>query len=141
MRQANQIDGPGTIGDKRIQRCLCAFCREIAQERVPGAKRKKTERDALGGRLSCENAVQDFMGGSVAADRQKFAIALAISFAGKMNGMPGASGSDDVDQQTLFAQACKRRTSELGRFATTGCGVDDGQKAARAQSRGWRGHW
>ena len=139
--EANQIHGTGAIGEKRVKRGLGAMVCEIAQERVAGAKRKKTERDALGGRPSCENAVQDFMGGSVAADCQKFAIALAISFAGKMNGMPGASRSDDVDWQTLFAQAGKGRTSKLGRFAATGCGVDDGQKAARAQSRGWRGHW
>src|SRR5258708_40364655 len=110
MRQPNQIDRPGAIGNKRIQRRLCSFWREVAQERVAGAKRKKTERDALGGRLSRENAVQDFVRGSVAADREKFAIALAIRFASKMNGMPGAGRSDDVDQQTLFAQAVEGPT-------------------------------
>ena len=45
--QANQIHGTLAIFEQRLHRGFRAIVGEIAQERIAGAERKKTKRDAL----------------------------------------------------------------------------------------------
>ena len=69
------------------------------------------------------------MRGAVAADGDEAAIALLVSFAGKLDGVAGARRGNDVDLQAFLAQTGKSRSGELGRAAATGGGVDDGEEA------------
>src|SRR5882724_2388763 len=121
MREADQVHGTSAICEKRIERGFSAMLCKIAQKRITSAERKKSESDALRCGIARKNSVENFMRSAVAAHGEKPAIALAVCFARKLNGVTRAGGSDDVDVQAFCAEACKRWAGELRRFAAT-CG-------------------
>ncbi len=109
---------------------------KVAQKRITGAERKKSESDALHCWFARKNSVENFMGGAVAAHREKPAIALAVCLARKLNGVTGTGGSDDVDVQAFCAEPCKRRAGELRGFAATCGGIHDGEETVFGRGHG-----
>src|SRR5438445_11471462 len=89
---------------------------KIAQKRITGAERKKSESDTLCCGIARKNSVENFMRSAVAAHGEKPAIALAVCFARKLKGMTRAGRSDNVGVQAFCAEACRRRAGERRGF-------------------------
>src|SRR5579863_2437195 len=130
VREADQVNGTGAIGKKSLHRGFRAVVGEIAQERISGAERQESERDALSFGIAGENSVENFVRGAIAADREKPPIALRISFARKLQRVAGPGGGDHVNVEAFFAKASQCRAGELRRLAATSSGIDDGDETA-----------
>jgi len=72
---------------------------------------------------------------AVAANRKKMAITLIVGLARKLYRVALAGGCDDVNTQSLFAQARKRGAGEFCGTAATGGRVHDGEKTIHLFSR------
>src|SRR5207344_1482934 len=125
MREPNQIDSTGSAFDQGLQRSVRAFLRKIAEERIARSKRQEAESDALFALSAFINAVDDFVGGAVAADGDEAAIALLIRFAGEFDGVARPGGGHNVDLQSFFTQASRGRPGQFSRAAATRGWVDD----------------
>src|SRR5579863_2962579 len=74
VREADQVNGTCAIGKKSLHRGFRAVVGEIAQERISGAERQKSQRDALCLGIAGENAVENFVRGAIAPNREKLPI-------------------------------------------------------------------
>jgi hypothetical protein len=136
MGEADQVDGTGAICKKSFERSFGAFVGEITQEGIAGAEGKKSERDALRCWIPRENAIENFVGRTVAADGEKFSVALRVGLAGKLHGMAWAGGRYHVNMQAFFAQTSEGRAGEFGGFAATGGGIHDSEEAVFSRGHG-----
>src|SRR5262245_11418797 len=111
VSQANQVNGPLTIGENRFKGILRTFVREIAKKGIAGAKWEKTEGNPLGIGMARKDAIDDFVRGAVAADGQKISVALSISLASKFAGVARSRGGDDIHFDAVVAKASERIAS------------------------------
>ena len=111
MSQAEEIDRTRAIFDQGLQGSLGAVVGEIAEEGIASAERKKSEGDACVCSGVGKDAVKKFVSGAVAADGDEAAVALIVGLASELRGMTGSGGGDDVNVQTMFAQARDRGAS------------------------------
>src|SRR5215470_2745586 len=66
---------------------------------------------------------------AVSPNCEKLAVALIVSLAGKVDGMPRASRGYAVDLQFVLAQTGKSRPGKFRGAAATGGGVHDGKES------------
>src|SRR5262249_37066031 len=78
--EANEVDGARATGDGSVERSLSAVFGEVAEKGIAGTEGEETERDALDVAPSDENAIEDLVGGAVAADGEETTIALVVGF-------------------------------------------------------------
>src|SRR5215467_2626538 len=76
------------------------------------------------------------MGGAVAPDGQKVAVALRIGFASKFAGMARGRRGDNVNLDVTVAQATKSRGGEPGRPAAASGGIDDSEETVLGNRHG-----
>src|SRR2546422_10938006 len=77
---------------------------EVAQERVAGAERKKTEGSALAVGGPGKQAVDDLVGGAVAAYGEKLAIATRMRLAHQLRGFARAAALAHLQRHPSPAQ-------------------------------------
>src|SRR5262249_22236049 len=114
VSEAQKINRTSTARQRGVERSLRTGSRKVAKKRIASAEWKKAESDASDVVTVGKYAVEDFVCGAIAAHGQKMAIALIVGFASELYGVTGPGGSDDVNVQAAFAQACERRPSQLG---------------------------
>src|SRR4030081_2609405 len=121
MRQAEQIHGTFAILEQSLQRGFGAVLHsEIAEEGVAGADRNKAERDAGICSGVSEDAIEDFVGGAVAADSDETAIVLRVGFAGELGGVTGSCGADPPAVKAVLAKPRDGRSGEFSPAAAAG---------------------
>ena len=81
-----------------------------------------------------KNTVQNFVAGAVAADGEKFAVALGVAFAREAHSIGRSGGGHHVDVDAAGAQAGQRGPGKFGGAATACCGIDDGEELLHAGS-------
>jgi hypothetical protein len=89
---------------RRAAKNIRAFVCEIPQKRVAGAQWKKTKSDAFRQGMARENTVENFVSRAITANREKFSVALLISFARQLYCMAGPGRGNNINVQTLFAK-------------------------------------
>src|SRR5882724_1001947 len=128
VREPNQVNGTPTTLEQGPHRSFRAIFGKIAQEGIASAEREETKRDSPNGLAAGKNAVEDFVRRSVAANGKKMAVTLIVSLARKLYRVALAGGCNDVNAQSLFAQARKCRAGEFCGTTATGGGVHDGEE-------------
>ncbi len=128
VRETEEINGAPAIFEQGLQRGFGTVLCEIAEERIAGTERKKSEGDAGVCCNVSEDAVEDFVSSAVTADSDEAAIVLVVGFAGEVCGVTGTGRGDDVNAKAACAQARDGWADEFGRAATAGGGVDDGEE-------------
>jgi hypothetical protein len=128
MSEPKKIDGALAIFEQSLQRSLRAIFREIAKKRIASTEREEPERDAILRARLREDSVDDFVRRTVATDGDEMPVTLFVRFARQVRAVAGTGGGNDVDVETVFAQAGNCRASKLGGAATPGCGIYYGEK-------------
>src|SRR5262249_52965640 len=126
--EADEIDRSCALFEQGPDGGFRAGAGEIAEKRVAGAERKKTERYAIGTGVTRKDAVQDFMSGAIAAYCKKAAVALGIGFVSEIAGVTGSGRYNDVDVEPAFAQSGQSGAGEFCGDAAAGGGIDDGEE-------------
>src|SRR5580658_8738583 len=104
MSEADEIDGAFAIREDGLQRGFGAIVSKVSEKGIASAERQEAEGNAFLRSAGGENAVDDFVSGAVAPDRDKTPIALVVGFAREIDRVAGAGGSDHVDADAAFAQ-------------------------------------
>jgi len=133
--EANKVHWPGAVGEKSRERSVRAAACEIPQKRVAGAQWKKTKSGAFRQGMARENTVENFVSRAITANREKFSVALLISFARQLHCVAGPGRGNNIDVQTLFAKTGQSWPGELGGSASARGGIDNCEKTVA-----WRGH-
>jgi len=65
VAQAKQIHAALAAREQRFDGASCAILREVAEKRVAGTQRQKSQFNSLGKRFAPENSIEDFVRGAV----------------------------------------------------------------------------
>src|SRR5581483_4720495 len=91
-------------------------------------QREKSQSRALAGRCCGKQAVYDFVGSTVAADRQESPVPLGVGFSRKLGCFCGAVRLSYFELESSRPQFPQRRLHQLATAAPTGGGIDDGKE-------------
>ena len=129
VSEAEEIDGALAVREDGLQRGFGAIVGKVPEEGIASAERQEAEGNAFLGSAGGENAVDDFVSGAVAPDRDKTPVALVVGFAREIDRMAGAGGSDHVDADAAFAQAREGWSGKFCRTAAPRSGIYDSEEA------------
>jgi hypothetical protein len=109
MPQSHHVARLGAPGDQRFYGVLNTAVAEVTQERVAGAQGQKPENRARTAQSLWKETVDDFVGSTVAADRDEVCGTASVRVSGNLACIAwGTSRSDfDVDSTSLQALQCR----------------------------------
>ena len=99
---------------------------EVAQKRIPGAQRKKSQSGRLFPQRLWEETIDDFIGSTISADGDKMALSSRVSVAGYFCSVSGSAGRRDFDIEAGIPQALQRRAEEFPAASAARGGIHDG---------------
>jgi hypothetical protein len=102
---------------------------EIAQERISGSERKKTQSRAAFRYCPGKQTVDDLIGGAVAAHREKISKPALISAARQVRSLTRAGRLHNFEFNSSLPHTVERKTGELAAAASTCGGIHDGKKS------------
>src|SRR5262249_18497953 len=125
--------------EEGAKRGVCVSISKIAEKGVSRAERKKPERGAIRRLGAAEEAVHDFVGCAVTADGDELAVALCVSFGGKINRVAAFGRSGCFDPEAAVAQLRELFAGEFCGFAAASRGVNNGEKPILLLGHGYNG--
>src|SRR6185437_5622794 len=136
MAQADYIAGTAAAGLQCFDGVLDAARGEVAQKGIAGAERQKAQSGRRVGERFGEEAIHNFVRGTVTADRQEISEALRIGGARKHGGFAAGArvGYFEINAELPHALEGSRREG-AATSATCG-GIDDGEETC---GRSWLG--
>ena len=114
MAQTQHIARPASVSKQRFDPVLHAAIAEVAQKRIAGAERQETPGSGAHRQGACGiQAIHDFVGSSVAADRDKVPDASPIRLAGNLRRLSRTLRLRDSYLDAASLQALQRRAQQL----------------------------
>ena len=129
MMQKDYVARTAATGFKRADGVVDAAGGEVAQKGIAGAERQKTESGRRGGKRFGEQAVHNFVGRAVAADRQEISEASRVGSASERGGFAAGACLRYFQIDAELAHAFEGSGRQCAATSAARGGIDDGEEA------------